>query len=267
MLVKFRGRLAMYKKWSGGFEGWEERWSDFKLAKRLNSYMSGRLDDFEKVFAKYLPADLPILEAGCGLGQLVVALSARGYNVEGVDFAENTIQRIRNYSSQLNVRSGDVYHLNAPDEYYGGYISIGIFEHNPEGPIEGLKEVQRVLKSNGVALISVPYLNHRRQKVLNQATHTQDLILPNGLRFYQFYYSSNEFKSFLQTAGLRVIEEYPYAVYSGLTRDFRLGRYLKRHRFYSQGIHRRVLRWCRQSPAWIAWRYAHMLMFICKRES
>jgi 2-polyprenyl-3-methyl-5-hydroxy-6-metoxy-1,4-benzoquinol methylase len=87
---KFCGRLAQFAHWKNEPEGWEARWSNRALENLLESHASGKLGEFE-IFSHYLPKDLPVLEAGCGLGQLVMALSARGYQVEGVDYAEQTI--------------------------------------------------------------------------------------------------------------------------------------------------------------------------------
>jgi SAM-dependent methyltransferase len=248
-------------------EFWEQRWAANRLQDLLNTHRDGRLGEFDEIFTRYLPKDLPILEAGCGLGQLVMALHSRGYHVEGVDYAAQTVARVKNVAPELNIRVGDVYNLDVPDGTYGGYISIGIFEHNPDGPIEGLREARRVLHQNGRALIAVPYLNAQRRKWLRAVPETERSTLDNGLSFYQFYYSSEEFSHLLRQSGLDVIEIYPYGVYAGLTRDFVLGRWLHARSFFAWRIHRRVTRLCSQAPLWARWRWAHMLMFVCRRSS
>jgi SAM-dependent methyltransferase len=260
---KFNGRLAQFASWKNEREGWEARWSSHSLEDLLESYASGELGEFE-IFSQYLPKALPVLEAGCGLGQLVMALSARGYQVEGVDYAEQTIHRLKAIAPQLNVRVGDVYALDSPDNTFGGYISIGIFEHNPDGPLRGLSEVRRVLHPKGVAFIAVPFLNRKRQKLIRQCSIAENGILDNGFQFYQYYFSKEEFEGLLKKAGLKVIEIYPYAVYSGLTRDFALGRRLHERAFFFWQINRRITRWCRNAPKWARWRFAHMIMFICR---
>jgi SAM-dependent methyltransferase len=163
------GRLAQFRVIGEHREHWEERWSRGRIRELLAQASSGSLDDFEGLFTTYLPRDLRVLEAGCGLGQLVMALKSRGYLVEGVDYAAQTVATLNEVAPELNVRVGDVYNLDVPDETYGGYISIGIFEHNPDGPQKGLSEVRRVLDPRGVALISVPYLNQKRQGIFDVA--------------------------------------------------------------------------------------------------
>ncbi|KAA3663536.1 MAG: class I SAM-dependent methyltransferase [Chloroflexi bacterium] len=262
----FRGRLAQYKVWKDDASSWEARWIKRPLASLLEEHANGELEEFE-IFTRYLPQHKPVLEAGCGLGQIVMALSARGYQVEGVDYCEPTIKRIQAAAPQLNVRVGDVYNLNVPDGTYGGYISLGVFEHNPEGPQAGLSEVKRVLAADGVAFITVPYLNPKRQSLISHSPLAASTTLPGNLTFYQYYFARQEFEFYLKEAGLGVVEVFPYAIYAGLTRDFAIGRWLNKRNFFTWQIHHRITRRCREANNWARWRWAHMLMFVCKPTS
>ena len=263
---KFRDRLAQFRIVGDHQVYWENRWSQREIRETLAAHSKGKLDEFEVIFTRYLPRHLPILEAGCGLGQLVMALSSRGYDVEGVDYADKTIARIHSAAPELNVRVGDVYNLDVRDNTYGGYISIGIFEHDPVGPLAGLREVRRVLHPLGVGLISVPYLNHERQKWLRGAPIATSPVSSDGVGFYQYYFSRQDFEARLQEAGLKVIEVFPHALYGAITRDFRPTQWLHEQKFFFWQIHRRITRWCRGAPEWIRWRWAHMLMFVCRRS-
>jgi SAM-dependent methyltransferase len=264
-LRRFNNRLAQFRPEGNGQHTWEERWSKRQLRETIASFRSGKLEEFDHIFTRYLPRDLPVLEAGCGLGQLVAALDARGYHIEGVDYAEETVSRIREAAPDLNVSVGDVYHLDVPSESYGGYISIGLFEHNQDGPLEGLQEVRRVLHPSGVALISIPHLNRARAKALSRVPQSEKSSTDDGLKFYQYYYSREEFAGYIREAGLQVVEEFPYGVYSGMTRDLTLGKWLGRKNFFSWQIQKRFIGICRQAPLWARWRWAHMLMFVCRR--
>ncbi|HEY3860399.1 MAG TPA: class I SAM-dependent methyltransferase [Verrucomicrobiae bacterium] len=261
---KFNGRLAMFQRSSADKEHWEGRWSKNNVGHILDSYRSGRLDEFEGMFTRHLPKELPVLEAGCGMGQWVMALSARGYRVEGLDYAERAIQRIREHAPELKVRTGDIYKLDAPDETYGGYISIGLFEHNPAGPRAALLETRRVLHSEGVALISVPYLNRRRSRLLERGLSANGSAA-DGLAFYQYYFSLAEFQRHIEEAGLTVVECYPYGLHTGLTRDSRFWQRLSKSPLFVWPLQYRFIRWCANAPGWIRFRAAHMLMFACRR--
>jgi SAM-dependent methyltransferase len=262
----YMGRLAQYSRGGNHQSAWEERWSRHQIREKLLAYSSGKLDEFDAIFSKYLPRELPVLEAGCGLGQLVMALSSRGYSVEGVDYAEQTVVRIREAAPELKVRVGDVYNLDVPDKTYGGYISIGIFEHNPDGPFEGLREVRRVLHPQGVALISVPYLNAIRKNLLRRSSKAEGLTTADGLSFYQYYFSRADFQEHLVKAGLEIVDIIPYGVYTGLTRDSSLGGWLDQKKFFHWRVRRGIVRLCQNSPGTVHWRFAHMIMFVCQRN-
>jgi SAM-dependent methyltransferase len=264
VFLKFRGQPAQFKRWAEGPGGWEEVWASHSLTKRIKKHSSGQLGEFEKIFLKHMPPSLPVLEAGCGMAQLVMALNSRGYQVEGIDYAEQTIQRVKFIAPDLKIRHGDITKIDAKDQSYGGYISLGVFEHNPDGPIQGLKEARRVLHPQGVAFISMPYLNAKRERSFRNAESTEEAILSSGLRFYQYYFSRKRFQSLLQESGFQVIEEFPYAVYAGFTRDYAIGRWLHARHFFSEKMHRVILRCSKRAPLWARRRWAHMLLFVCK---
>lgn len=255
----------MFKRWSNQPGDWENYWSQINIESLVEKAVGGYLGEFE-VILKYLPKDKPILEAGCGLGQLVLALQSRSYKVEGVDFSETTIQRMMNLVPEINLRVGDVNHLDVPDGYYGGYLSFGVLEHNPDGPDAGLREARRVLSPGGIAIISVPYINSKRARRLSVSQIINDeKLLDNNLSFYQYYFSKSEFIKHLEQYDLRVIDLFPYAVYAGLTRDFSLGRWLFANRFFSYRLREYVLDSCNRASIWVRFRYAHMMMYICQR--
>lgn len=259
----YHERLAQFKHWDNQAGDWENYWSKHTPQAVIKSYAKGKLGELE-VLTRYLRIDMPILEAGCGAGGIVMALQRRGYAVEGIDFAENTVEQMRAILPELNIRVGDIYAIDAPDKYYGGYISIGVFEHNPDGPYAGLKEARRVLADDGVALISVPYLNPRREKWLKMLRSRNSAIDEKDFGFYQYYYSIQEFDGLLRQAGLRNIFTFPYAVYGGLTRDYHLGAWLLRKGFFSKRIKRLFFDWCDKAPMWARRRFAHMALFVCE---
>lgn len=259
----FNNRLSLFKKSPIIANTWDQRWARKDHKNTLENSKSGKLGEFE-IFISYLPKHLPILEAGCGLGQLVMALDARGYQVEGIDFAEETIKRIHDLAPGLNVDVGDIYHIKKPNQFYGGYISMGVLEHNPEGPIEGLKEARRVLHQDGVAFITVPFLNVKREKSMQLLPHVNDSILRDGLHFYQYYFPIKDFSLLLNSAGFSVKALFPYAVFAGITRDYKLGRWLLNKGFFHWRLQSIISRACQNAPMFIRKKYAHMMMYICK---
>ena len=75
-----------------------------------------------------------------------MALCRCGYDIEGIDYAQSTVERIRRVAPELRVRCGDIYALPYDDGALGAYISIGLLEHAAQGPAAGLREARRVLR-------------------------------------------------------------------------------------------------------------------------
>jgi len=117
-------------------------------------------DVLKSYFLKYLPKDQPILEAGCGFGQWVIYLNRLGYSVIGIEIVSECIEICKKFYPQAPIFVGDVRHLPFPDNYFGGYISLGVIEHMIEGPEKIIDEMIRVLKNDGIGIIMVPSYNY-----------------------------------------------------------------------------------------------------------
>jgi SAM-dependent methyltransferase len=118
---------------------------------------------------------------------------------------------------------GDVAALPFADETFDIYYSGGVVEHFEEGPERAILEARRVLRPDGILLISVPYLSLMRrllspfrqkswQSVERAATDSHR----NDQQFFQYVYTQNEFETILSKAGLRVLETRGYGILWGL---------------------------------------------------
>jgi SAM-dependent methyltransferase len=162
---------------------------------------NGRLAWYEKPFGQYLPRKGRILEAGCGLGQWVLALRARGYEAEGVEWSTKTVDEVRRLVPDLPIRAGDVRQLDVPDGYYAAYISLGVVEHVREGPESFLQEAHRVLTPGGVILIAVPRFHVLRRLKARLGMYPSPC---DGTRFYQYAFTHGEFLSLLSRYRFKV---------------------------------------------------------------
>lgn len=98
-----------------------------------------------------LPADMSILDAGCGEGLLVEEYRAKGYRIQGIDL---------NYESDF-VTHGDVLSMPYEDGSIDLVLMLDVFEHLQfaDQPL-ALKEMARVLKPGGSLLLVIPNLAH-----------------------------------------------------------------------------------------------------------
>ena len=139
---------------------WEEFGREGTLADRLRYC---EVDPLKPLFRRYLQPGATMLEGGCGRGQYVAYYSAQGVNVVGLDFARDWLSKIRGEAPGLKLCAGDVGALPFTDRAFDLYYSGGVVEHFEAGADRALAEARRVLKDDGILLISVPYLNPLRR--------------------------------------------------------------------------------------------------------
>ena len=101
---------------------------------------------------------------------------------------------------QLGFRSGA----------FAVYISLGVVEHDPEGPDSIVREAWRVLEPGGVLILSVPYVNLVRRLGAWWIRHRHRRLQGNGGEFYQFAFSRTEAQAFIERNGFRVLSAIPY---------------------------------------------------------
>ena len=131
-----------------------------------------------------------------------------------------TVVGVEPYSS---ASAGDVAALPYRDGSFDVYYSGGVVEHFEAGCHAALREARRVLRPNGVLLISVPYDSPMR-KVLSlfrridwkRVRGPRQDPAGAGLRFFQYCYTPAEFTPMLRAAGLRVVKTQGYAILWGL---------------------------------------------------
>lgn len=254
------GRRLAYYRTPASPEYWDEVWARQDVKQLYAAARRGDLGYYEEIFSKHLPKSGRILEAGCGQAQVVIALRVRGYDAEGVDYGAKTIEATKKLNPGLLVRVGDVTKLDVPDGVYQGYISLGVMEHLVEGPHAFLKEAHRILAQDGVALISVPYLNWLRWLKLKLGIFRE--MKQASLQFYQYAYSEREFDELLRSAGFAPIAHYQYGGFKGIKDEIS---------FLGKLFDLPQLGW-RLRKFLMNWRWAnrhmgHMMMYVCRKRN
>jgi SAM-dependent methyltransferase len=156
------------------------------------------------------PADAPVLEAGCGLGQYVVLLRERGYRAVGVDWAVDPLHACRRWAKDTPLAAMDLGQLGFASGAFAAYVSLGVVEHDPNGPDRILREAHRVLARDGTLLVSVPYVNVVRRLGARRIRRVNERVRVAGGTFYQFAFSRRELAAAVERAGFRVITATPY---------------------------------------------------------
>ena len=255
-------RLAQFRLIRNMVNYWKEHWENpVRRQELIPQGQAGDLGEYEPLVHKYVPKDLPVLEAGCGLAQMVAAFELNGYKTIGVDYEAETIRFVRKEFPHLDAREGDIQALDFPDGSIGCYVSLGVLEHFEGGPQKAMAEARRVLHPKGVALISVPYLNPSRRAALAGAAASNG---HSDLEFYQYYYSYEEFTSLLKASGLTVVNHLPLFVDHMLVREHPVFSWFWASPLCRFRMKEPLRRYLREAPGWLRQRYAHMLMYVCK---
>ena len=256
-----RGRLAYFGA-AADPRFWDDHWRRSFDPRIYESTRKGDVVAFyDAPFRRWLPRDGRILEAGCGFGHHVLALRARGYDAEGVDFAPETIDLVKRHVPDVPVRQSDATALDVSDGYYAGYISLGVVEHREEGPNPYIEEAWRVLAPGGVAIFTVPCFNPFRQWKARRGFY-RGSPLDHG--FYQYAFSRDEFCELLRGAGFVIAEVSYFDPIKGLKDEIpALGRML-RWRYLGWRLNRLLDQMFRAFPH-LSNSLGHMLLVVARK--
>jgi ubiquinone/menaquinone biosynthesis C-methylase UbiE len=139
------------------WEPWLEKGdyqADFAM-RRLNRQR------FYQLIARYVKNNARVLEVGCGTGIDTNLLAAEFKQAKfyATDISAKGVLLANRISGQLGngicFVQGDINRLHFKDGAFDVIFSQGVLEHFPE-PVRVIKEQARVLKDEGVLIISVP---------------------------------------------------------------------------------------------------------------
>lgn len=161
-----------------------------------------------------------ILDAGCGSGLYVSALSEAGSDVYGVEFCSDKVKNFKSNHPDIahKVTTGDIEQLNFPNDFFDAVILNEVLEHISS--IEkSLPEVHRVLRDNGKLIIFSPNRLYPLEthavtirRTNTKIPHGTPLIpyipLSIGLKFFKYEarnFWPHELRSLIQRYGFNVI--------------------------------------------------------------
>ncbi|MFF2912166.1 class I SAM-dependent methyltransferase [Paenibacillus sp. NPDC057934] len=134
--------------------------------------------------------NMKVLDAGCGTGYGSLLMSQYALNVTGIDISDETIEWCNShYEAQknLNFIQASLDSLPFNDSEFDCIVIFEVIEHvNKEIQNSFLKEAKRVLKPNGILIISTP----------NKSVYTDKSGYHNPFHISEFYI--DDFKSFLK---------------------------------------------------------------------
>ncbi len=181
-----------------------ENWAEhFAQSQRLTKWREARFASWRemKLIRRYVPRGARVLDAGCGFGEWATLLRRRGYAAEGLDYSATLIERLRAEYPDTPWHHGDIRKLDPSIGGFDAVISWGVIEHDPDGPGAALREIARMLRAGGVAILTVP-----RDSALMRASSLAQFPKRDDAQFFQFMMTEEELAAFVREAGLSVVE-------------------------------------------------------------
>jgi len=224
---------------------WDEHWGPFLLndiyVKKTN------LNFCVQVTNRYLPRGSRILEGGCGKANNVYALHKSGYKCTGIDFAQDTVERINELAPELDVKIGDVFSTDFHDESFDGYWSLGVIEHFWDGYSEISKDMNRIIKPGGYLFLTVPVMSPIRRLKAFFGGYENCSGDKQNENFYQFALDPISTTEHFEKIGFELKERFYFDAVKGLKDEVPIlhpllqkvyNGEISRHWFYKKWINR-----------------------------
>jgi len=174
-----------------------------------------------KEFLDSLEDNKIILDAGCGNGKNIkyIIENLKMKEIYGIDYSHEFIKLCSEkfINSNIIFKEMNITNLHFPDNYFDYIISIAVIHHlNPENRIKMIKELVRVVKNNGLILISAWGIirtdNFKLPNTLKNATKlndNNDYLIPfksNNIIYQRYYhlYQNNELFDFISNLNLNI---------------------------------------------------------------
>lgn len=185
-------------------QAWEDIWAASSVDAERASVEYPRALETMTTYCAYLDPAETVLEAGSGLGAVIVKLRELGYSrVIGLDYAAAALAACRHHFPDLPLTVGDVHALPFATDSLGAYLSFGVFEHFEAGMTAPLAEAYRVLKPGGVLVLTIPYPNVIQRLVAWRRRRAGISVLTDD-EFYESTYTRVQLESAVTAAGFAI---------------------------------------------------------------
>ncbi len=174
-----------YAPWSGD--------SEAVIASKVNTFKK----QLSVLLPRIDPSGKKLLDAGTAKGYLMAAAQELGFDAYGFDISKPAIDAAKKNFPAKKLFCGTLYKAKYKNEEFDVITMTDIIEHLPDNH-KFMKEINRILKPNGVILIITP----------NSDSFTRKLLRKNWYQYkneHIIYYSRRGLRHLLEKNGFRVI--------------------------------------------------------------
>jgi 2-polyprenyl-3-methyl-5-hydroxy-6-metoxy-1,4-benzoquinol methylase len=140
-----------------------------------------------------------LLDLGCGRGCFLLNFVNSGFDYLGIEPRKRIASIAKERVGADNIFCGTLKEANLPDSKYDVVTMINLIEHLPS-PFDTLREVNRVLKEQGILFIETPNVDSIMCKILRQRWHA---FLE---REHHYFFSKHTLRKMLAVTGFDVIK-------------------------------------------------------------
>ena len=182
--------------------------------KEVDRIRNARLKIFEETLAKIENHKRgKLLDIGCGFGDFLKIVRDKGWEGYGVELSREAVDFATN-RLKLNVFEGTLKEAHFPDEFFEVVTLFNVLDHLCN-PLEGLYEIERVLKRSGTIFIRTPNVTfHLLSRHIYQITQSvykrvkgfaQKVDFKEPTIFHLYGFSANTLREMLRKTGFKEI--------------------------------------------------------------
>ncbi|MDD5445945.1 MAG: methyltransferase domain-containing protein [Candidatus Pacebacteria bacterium] len=162
-------------------------------------------EELKPLLDKYIKKGDKVLDLGCGNGRYYSYFQKKKTEYIGIDNSEKLIEIAKKKHLFADFRTGDALNIPFPDKHFDKVVSIAVFHHIPskEFRLQFLKEVRRVLKDNGLVILTVWKFHRKEEKKIllkyfllkligMSKLDFKDILEPWGKKANRYYHSFSE---------------------------------------------------------------------------
>jgi len=189
------------------------------IADDFSSKRENTWEETEFLFDSYLSKEMRVLDLGCGNGRYYPVFKTKKIDYSGIDNSERLISIAKEKYPEAKFQLGDAFNIPFSDNFFDMVYSIAVLHHIPsrELRIQALKEIGRVLKNNGLLILTVWKFHELKEfyflikytilkLTMKSKLDWDDVFEPWGRKAQRYYhwFSQKELEKLAIEAGFKV---------------------------------------------------------------